>query len=398
MYQLIPIILLLYITLSMYSYVSILPFLATTFETTDFVMQFTVVSFMFSYGFFNSFWLFLSSIISDKVILISSMLLALLGIAITILSNHIGYFFTGRICEAIGTCGTLVIIRAYMHKRYGPKNYFRYIKNVFIYVFFVCCIGPMLGFLTFQLFGWRYVFGFLLIINLLVNIYVSLVYIGSKTEYILKSSLKTSAKNFISLFSNKQAMGFLLPSTLTLSGCYSYFVIALNIFMMILSYKIGNFFILNIPIVLSFTLGVVIGNFLIDKWSYYRICSFSFVFLFFSVIFFLFFYRLNSFSAISIVLPLSFFFLATGILGPIGFLKAKIANAIFQIETAVIFPFMIFIFAAILSFIISLLNLYSTIGLNTLYIVLILISALSFFFLAKPDNQNLIKDNETNQK
>lgn len=387
MLQVIPIILLFYVGLSLFSYTPALPSLSSEFETSNFVIKMSVVAFMLTYGFFKSLWLFISESISDKMILILSLLLSLSGLTLTMISSNITVFYIGRIVEAVGVCGVLVLFRCKLHQNIDQHRYSKFISNAVIYIFLACLIGPILGSYIFKHLGWRYIFGALLLLSLSINIFIVVSYMEIKVQYIHRSGFRNIFRDFYSLFGKRQLMGYILPCVITLGGCYSFFAISPYLFMNYMDYKITTYVYFNIPVIFAFILGDIFFKAFNKILSHYVLVVVAIIFLFFSAGTSLYFIGLNRFVLLSILLPMSLFMFASGIICPCCLDMSKKEAKDLEIEKAAFFPYLIFVVSAICTAIFAGINLFSPIAKDLYYFILSLLSIIIFFALARPSQK-----------
>ncbi len=387
MFYFIPILLLFYVGLSLFSYVPAIPNMASEFDISIEAVTKTIAIFMLTYGLFKSIWLVFASRVSDKVMLIISMLLSIFGIGVAMLATNATIFFSGRIVEAIGISGTLMIARSRVHKGFDLEIYSKFIANAAMYIFLACFIGPFIGYYLYDNLNWRYIFGFLLVLNLFTNSLVSIAYIGTKTEYVSTNPIKTTAKNFFSLFANSSYMKYLVPCSITLAGCYSYFAISSHILKNYLSYSALNLLLINGLVVGCFILGGLVETFLKQRLNHQLRIKLTYLpFLAALTFFFIFSSDLN-FSTLTLLLPICLFTFASGILCPLALSLAKEASGDLKVEGAAMQPFMIFMFSGIACFIVTALNLYAPSSLNFFYCGIIATAAAFYFFSKKPSRK-----------
>jgi MFS transporter, DHA1 family, 2-module integral membrane pump EmrD len=149
-----------------------LPTLVKTFNTSSNKVMLSVSMFFCAFALSQLFWGAFSDKYGRKPTIVVGILISILGTAIVIFSIGINSYILGRCIEGVGVGVCSPSARAIITDIYNRKKIARFLTISGSVVGLMPAVAPIIGGFILQYFGWRYIFVFMFILILLFLIII----------------------------------------------------------------------------------------------------------------------------------------------------------------------------------------------------------------------------------
>lgn len=301
--------------LSVNVYLPALPSLSNYFHTDISNLKFSITLFLFGFAISQFFWGFYSEKHGRKKPLLIGLFLVLLGTFITMVSPNVDVFNIGRFVEALGLGSGPVAGRAALTDLLDQKELTIAMAYATISTNIMPAIAPIIGGNLLH-FGWRSIFAFLLLYGGIL--FAAFWHFLPETSRTIKSDLqiKDSLRHYFEIFKNREYLGYSLPYMIVSGAMIGYYAMTPFIFIthLHISAKIYGF--LSLFTVGAYIFGAIINRLVSSFFRAIKIILFGIGLLFLSSVLFLIFAILFSINSWTVLVPISFFTFAAGLICP----------------------------------------------------------------------------------
>ncbi|MCB9321427.1 MAG: multidrug effflux MFS transporter [Lewinellaceae bacterium] len=148
------------------------------------------------------------------------------------LAGSVNYLIVMRLLQALGGCVGMVAARAMVRDLFAVEENAKIFSSLMLVIAVSPIIAPTLGGYITAAWGWRWVFGALIIINLIILAAVHFMLPESKApnpQYSLKA--RSIFQNFAEIFKHSQFFTYAFTGAIAASGLYAYISGSPNVFM-----------------------------------------------------------------------------------------------------------------------------------------------------------------------
>jgi len=145
-----------------------MPRMEAVFDTSYGVIQLTLSLYLAALACSQLVYGPLSDRFGRRPVLLSGLCLYVAGSLICLTAGSVGVLIAGRVVQAVGGCAGLVIGRAMVRDQYGRDESASKIATITMVMVLAPMVAPLLGGQLDVMAGWRAVFGFVLVVGLLV--------------------------------------------------------------------------------------------------------------------------------------------------------------------------------------------------------------------------------------
>jgi len=148
------------------------------------------------------------------------------------LAGSVNYLIVMRLLQALGGCVGMVAARAMVRDLFAVEENAKIFSSLMLVIAVSPIIAPTLGGYITAAWGWRWVFGALIIINLIILAAVHFMLPESKApnpHYSLKA--RSIFQNFAEIFKHSQFFTYAFTGAIAASGLYAYISGSPNVFM-----------------------------------------------------------------------------------------------------------------------------------------------------------------------
>lgn len=156
-------------------YVPSLPYIGHEFGVSNKLVQLSIAMFLFGMAVPAIFFGYISDFFGRRKILILSTSIGLLGSLICMLAPNIYMLILGRLVQGAGFSGVGSLSRAILRDKMSGVELAKFVSNMAIINVLLIDLSPLVGGVIQEYFGWRPIFGLILLYNMLA-IYLSVNY------------------------------------------------------------------------------------------------------------------------------------------------------------------------------------------------------------------------------
>jgi Bcr/CflA subfamily drug resistance transporter len=194
-------------------YTPSLPYIAQGLHTTTTLVQLSISSYLFGVASAVILWGHLSDYLGRQKILIYAGIIGLIGTAINMLSLHIYMLILGRFIQGIGLSGVTVMGRAIIRAKMKGVELAKYVSYLSMITVLAIDTAPFIGGFLQQYFGWRLIFGLLLVYSIGV-LYLSHNYSEDTPPKLKIESCNILGNNLLQILKNKNFLRYNLIAAL----------------------------------------------------------------------------------------------------------------------------------------------------------------------------------------
>lgn len=314
--SLIAILLFVFGWISVNIYLPALPFLSHDFHTNQQDLKFSITLFLIGFALAQLIWGPISEKYGRKPPLIYGLVITIIGITLTMLAPDITVFNSGRFIEAIGLGCAPVLGRAILIDALDPIAFSSTMAYGTISANIMPAIAPIIGGHILIWFGWRYIFTFLLIYGfILLGL---LIFSLPETHQNLQRHINIfqTFKHYSEAFTHKKFLGYLTPYIVVTGAMIGYYTVTPFIFISKLNLSPNNYGYLSIITVGTYILGAIVSRFISPKYGVKKMVILGILILLFAACIFFLSAIFSSLNIFSIIIPMSIYTFAAGIICP----------------------------------------------------------------------------------
>lgn len=302
--------------LSVNVYLPALPSLSTYFHTGIEDLKLSITLFLAGFAISQLFWGFYSEKYGRRKPLLIGLGLVLVGTLMTLFSPNVEIFNAGRFIEALGLGSGPVAARAALTDLLNEKELRIAMAYATISTNIMPAIAPIIGGNILHWWGWRYIFVFLLVYGF--SLLIAFWHYLPETSRRISSHLKFSdmTKHYYELFTHRKFLGYALPYMLVSGSMIGYYAITPFIFITHLGVSAKNYGYLSLISVGTYILGAVANRFFSHYFTVNKVIFVGIASLLISVVLFLIFAEYSTLKISTVLLPISFFTFAAGLISP----------------------------------------------------------------------------------
>ncbi|WP_133128426.1 multidrug effflux MFS transporter [Legionella nagasakiensis] len=381
------------IALFVYAWVSVniylpaLPYLSQYFNTSDTNLKLSISLFLFGFAAAQLFWGSLSERYGRKKILIHALTINCIGVVIAMISPNIEVFISGRIIEAIGAGCIPVLGRALLLDYYEKSELAGIIATATILTNIMPAISPIIGGHLLTTLGWRSIFFVLLVYSFLL-LFIFYREVEEKNRYLNKHlTVKQAILQYKSVFLNRTFWGYLMPYNLVTGGMLGYYAATPYIFIQHLHLAANVYGYLSLATVTTYILGAFISRKLSRRFGIDHALMVGIGLNTIAAFLLTGFAWIYPLSIMTVLLPMSFYTLSAGIISPNA--NAGAMGSVKNIVGAgnAIIGASVYAAGALLSFILTNLNLSRLLPLAIYAICIWGLSVFTYFTLSRQEKR-----------
>ncbi len=362
-------------------YLPSLPSLKHSLSTSLNILKLSISLFLMGYALSQFFWGSISERFGRKKPILWGLFLACLGSIGAMIAPNVTVLNIARFIEGTGIGCATVLGRAILTDSFNRAEISRASAFMLISANIMPALAPILGGYLLLWFGWRSIFLFLVLYTLSVIILYS-----TKVEETHKNIKPNFAKldalrEYFHVFKNLEFVWYLLPYTLLSGGLIAYYAATPFIFVSVLHIAPYKYSFLSIGTVGTYILGAYLCQPLTRRIGYDNAILCGILISLLSGITLLAFWFFTSFNIATVLVPMMIFSFAVSIVAPNGNAGAMSALRHIAGAAAAVLGAAASGFAAMLSYIINLLDLASLGSLAGYITILSLLVLMLFFFL-----------------
>ena len=237
-----------------------MPKLQSYFSTSAYNVQLTLTVFMFGFAIAQILYGPLSDKYGRKPLILFSIIIFIIGSAMSFFSTSIEFLILSRLVQSIGAAGGMVLPPAVIRDVYGESDSTKAIGWLSIVAGIAALLAPYFGGLLNDTYGWRAGMFILVIIGIIIFI-ISLVYLPESLEYKEKNnfSIISIIRDYSQLFYIRTfCILFIILSSIN-AVFYAFFAGGVFVVVENLNLSSANFGLIMVPLVLSFVISAYIS-------------------------------------------------------------------------------------------------------------------------------------------
>lgn len=260
------------LALSIDIYLPALPDIAKTLRTTEANTQFTIGIFIAGFSVGQLIYGPLSDIFGRRPVLLLGLSIYLLGSLVCFIAPTVYILMVGRFIQGAGACVGPVTAFAMVKDIYQKENCARFISYITTAMSFSPIVAPTLGSYLHDWFGWRSLFLFLAVIDVIL-ITTTFKWLPETIPQNKnnKNYIVLSIKNYAEILSNKKYWLYIICLTGASSMLFSFFSFAPFLFIDTLHLSTKQFSLLFAMNAVALILGGSVTMKLTKKWNTERI-------------------------------------------------------------------------------------------------------------------------------
>lgn len=313
-----------------------------------------------------------------KLPLIYSLALTNLGVVFAMLASNVWLFNTGRFIESIGLGCAPVLGRAIIMDKLSHRALSSTMTYGTISTNIMPALAPIIGGYILVYLGWRSIFAFLLVCG--IFLLWLLAYKFEETHQNIQQNIKVinTFKDYLEIFTHKQFLGYLLPYVIVSGAMIAYYTVTPFIFISTLHISANNYGFLSLMTVGTYILGAIVSNLISERLGIIRMVIIGNGFALCAAILFISLAICTNLSVLTVIIPISVYTFAAGIISPncnTGAMDAMRHNAG---ASAAVIGFGLYLFSFLFSTIITTIQITSLWPLAVFIAVVSLLSLISF--------------------
>lgn len=296
-------------------YLPALPFLSHDFHTDPNHLKLSITIFLLTFAISQLFWGPISEKYGRKKPVIWGVLLSMLGIILTMMANNVMVFNLGRFIEAFGLGCAPVLSRSILIDSLKPMAFSTTMAYATICTNIMPALAPIIGGHLLIWFGWRSIFLFLLLYAIMLFLLLMKL---SETHVNLQNDIRITKtfQHYLEAFTHRKFIGYLAPYVLVTGAMIGYYTATPFLFITELHMSPNTYGFVSLFSVTTYIAGALISRFFTPQVGLKKMIIIGTTLLLAASIIFilitLFFYL----SAWTVVLPMSIYTFAAGVICP----------------------------------------------------------------------------------
>jgi DHA1 family bicyclomycin/chloramphenicol resistance-like MFS transporter len=147
-----------------------------------------------------------------RPLLLLGLSIFLVGSLISAVADSVTVLIAGRLAQAIGAGCGVTLVRTIAADVFGPSRLVKAIAYVTMFYTLGPMISPIVGGFLIDLFGWRSVFAFALLLGSLISVGAYLAIFESRPSNVIARSPRDMLRGYVLLFTQARFAGFVLQT------------------------------------------------------------------------------------------------------------------------------------------------------------------------------------------
>jgi MFS transporter, DHA1 family, multidrug resistance protein len=147
-----------------------------------------------------------------RPLLLLGLSIFLVGSLISAVADSVTVLIAGRLAQAIGAGCGVTLVRTIAADVFGPSRLVKAIAYVTMFYTLGPMISPMVGGFLIDLFGWRSVFAFALLLGSIISVGAYLAIFESRPSNVIARSPRDMLRGYVLLFTQARFAGFVLQT------------------------------------------------------------------------------------------------------------------------------------------------------------------------------------------
>lgn len=367
-------------------YLPALPSLSKVFSTSDQSIKLSITLFLIGFGLSQLFWGSLSERYGRKIPLLIGVALCCFGVLLSLTATHVFVFNLGRFIESFGIGCASSLGRAILTDSFDKIKLTRMMSYVATSTNLTPFFAPLVGGYIFKWLGWRWIFGFLLIFGLTIFLFFWRYISETHTKINRNLSLKDALTQYKNVIKKSQFWGYLLPYAFLAGGTLGYYAVAPFIFVQQLHISANVYSYLLATTVIGYCLGSALTRTLAPRLGIDKVFFIGLLFSLSSALLATILAFTASLNIVTVLVPAIVFMFSTGIVSPNANTGAMLSVSHIAGAGGAIMAASLYAASALLSGIITAVNINSLTPLALYTSSIALIALISFVaFRTKPN-------------
>ncbi len=297
-------------------YLPILPELEHILHTTPHLARLTVTIFLIGYAFTQIIWGPLSDRFGRRPMLLSGLACSCLGAALAATSNDIYTFIAARLLESIGLGVAPALARSVLTDTLSRSYVAIAMAYGAIASAVMPAIAPVIGGNVDYFFSWRAIFVLLAMYGGLLFLCV-LFRLPETNRHIDPShGFRSTVASYKEMLSNPRFVGHLSIYGIGYGGVFGYYAAAPFIFTVDLGYTARDYGLLLLINIAAYMFGAWLARIIIPRQGIDRVIVYTMITFVATSVLFLVLEFVTTLNTVSVLLPMSVYIFATGLVSP----------------------------------------------------------------------------------
>lgn len=301
-----------YAWLSVNIYLPALPLLPKIFHTTPDSLKLSITLFFAGYAVSQLFWGPMSEKHGRRSMILIGMIITTIGVFIAMMAQNVVVFNVGRLVEALGLGCASVLGRAVLVDLLDKMQMFRTMSYATLTVNIMPAIAPIIGGSLLLWFGWRSIFGLLLIYSIILLLLFVYRLMESNPRIRKEIQVKEMIKDYGIVAARKRFLAYVLLYVLGTGGMIGYYAMAPFIFTKYLGLSAHTYGYYGLITVASYLIGALVSNIVTPKLGISRTLLIGVCCLLLTAILILLDAFYLPFTVATVIAPMAFYTFAVG--------------------------------------------------------------------------------------
>lgn len=367
--------------ISMNIYLPSIPALEQYFHARPDDLRFSISIFLLGFSLSQFFWGSISERLGRIKPILCGLCLAECGTLLALFSQNILMFDTARFIEGAGIGAAAVLTRAVLADSFSKIELSRAFSFISTTANIMPALAPIVGGYLLLVGGWRTIFAFLALYTTFL-IYLFSKYVG-ETHPAIKSNFRVShaLKQYFEAFTHLSFLGYLLPYAIVSGGLIGFYAATPFIFIAVLHMAPQHYGFLAIFTVLTYILGANFSSKLAKRIGFDRAILLGICMTLLSGIILFGCWLLLSLNGLTVMIPMMTYAFGGGLIAPNANASAMGKLSHMSGPAGAVMGSVVYGCSAVLSAILTSLNLASLISIAGYVTVIALIALVSFYGL-----------------
>ncbi|WP_340614973.1 Bcr/CflA family multidrug efflux MFS transporter [Xenorhabdus thailandensis] len=204
-------------------YLPSMPTIAENFGVNDGLVQMTLSSYILGFAIGQMIYGPMSDSLGRKPVILGGVIVFAISSAACALAQDIDTFISMRFLHGFSAAAAGVVINALMRDRFTKEEFSRCMSFVTLVMIIAPLLAPMLGGILMVWFNWHAIFWSIALVAVIAFVLVALFIEETlPKEKRQKFHLKTTLKQFVMLFRQRQVLCYILASGFSFAGMFSF--------------------------------------------------------------------------------------------------------------------------------------------------------------------------------
>ncbi|MDC9605874.1 Bcr/CflA family multidrug efflux MFS transporter [Xenorhabdus griffiniae] len=204
-------------------YLPSMPTIAESFGVSDGLVQMTLSSYILGFAIGQMIYGPMSDSLGRKPVILGGVIVFAISSAACALAQDIDTFISMRFLHGFSAAAAGVVINALMRDRFTKEEFSRSMSFVTLVMIIAPLLAPMLGGILMVWFNWHAIFWSIALVAVITVTLVALFIEETlPKEKRQKFNLKTTVRQFVMLFRQRQVLCYILASGFSFAGMFSF--------------------------------------------------------------------------------------------------------------------------------------------------------------------------------